>query len=93
MWQDSSWRTLIQSRWTVLLAAIEDMGGVDAWVDRSIDAQQRAIADDNRRWSQTTYTTSEADKKKRWVHARVAWLTAQINAPINPVPATVTATV
>lgn len=86
MWQDASWRELVQERWSVLGDVVEAQGGWDAWIDQLIDARARAINDDDRRWEQTTYTAREADRMKRWIAARWAWLDAEINADINPLP-------
>lgn len=93
MWQDASWRALVQSRWAALLAAIDDMGGPNEWIDRSVDRNTEAIRRDNQKWGQSTYTALEADKRKRWLVTRIAWMSAQIAAPIDPVPTTVTANV
>lgn len=93
MWDDAAWRELVRQRWAVLLATISELGGFDVWIDRTLDQLQRAIAEDNRRWNQVTVTSFEADKRKRWMRERTAWLAAQIAAPISPVTAQVTATV
>ena len=60
------------------------------WIDQTGDHLARAIADDDRRWSQTTYQTFETDQRKRWLAARIAWMDEQIYAPTSPVPALVT---
>lgn len=89
LWNDAAFRSLMQERW----ALIRDAINTDLYMDSTIDGQQRALDDDNRKWSQTTYVAFEADRRKRFLTDRRTWLDEQITPDPSPVTATVAATV
>ncbi|WP_181319657.1 CotH kinase family protein [Rhodococcus sp. OK519] len=89
MWQDAAFRALLQQRWTVLMDAIDELGGVAELIDSAVDKRTRALRDDNTVWEQRVFTPFEADARKRYILARIEWLGSQINAPIDPVTASV----
>lgn len=85
MWDnDVPFRALAKTRWQVLLNRLEDMGGIEAWIDRTTSMVSRAARDDRERWpgNYTTYTkyiAQNADFRKRWLRYRIDWITNEFN--------------
>ena len=82
LWVDAGFRVTLRDRWAVLLAALDALSpsGYQGWLDRLIDAETLAIGRDDKRWTQTTYPPMEADRRKRWLAARIAWLHPRLTA-------------
>lgn len=81
LFADDTFADAVAARWPQVLEAL---GDYEQAIDRLIDAETLAIGRDDKRWTRTTYTPLQADKRKRWLAARIAWLGAQLTTPTDP---------
>lgn len=89
LFQDSTFQAAVAARWPAVVTAL---GDYPEFIDRLTDSETHAIARDDIRWTQVTYPPLQADKRKRWVADRLAWLGPQLNADPDPFPSTFTPT-
>lgn len=92
LFEDSTFWAAVAARWVGVLVELDGLG-FEQFIDRLIDAETLAIARDDKKWGVTTYTPLQADKRKRWLTNRIAWLGQQLTADPNAVGSTVTETV